>query len=313
MSFQITEAFQKQYSDSFIQVYQQTQSMLEGTVRKDSQQAEFKFWDFIGQTSGNWDRASQSDTQYISTPHTRRGNKQRVWTWAELTDDIDVIQALKDPTSDYIKAAVAAANRAKDERILERLGASVLTGKDGTTTVNYYDVGECRVMNGDGALATAGSAEAGSSETGLTLEKIAKIGSIFDNASIPATDRHIVCNTDQKWALLGSTKVSSSDYNTVKALTTGELDTYMGFKYHFLPADRFAVNATDTACYDCFAYHKDAVLMTTGKDLTTRVTEMATKNYAVQAFAEMFIGAVRLQGPGVMKVLLAKSPTFSYT
>jgi hypothetical protein len=311
MSFEITEAFQRQYNDSFLQVYQQTQSMLEGTVRKDTQQAEYKFWDFIGQTSGNWDRASNSDTTYVSTPHTRRGNKQRVWTWAELTDDLDVIQALKDPTSAYIQAAVAAAGRAKDERILERLGATVLTGKDGTVTVNMYDVNECRVMQADGTLAAAGSAGADTTATGLTLAKIATIGGVFDNASIPATDRHIVANTDQKWSLLGTTKVTSSDYNTVKALTNGELNTFMGFQFHWLPADRFTLDTTEIDSYLCYAYHRDAVLMTTGKNLVTRVTEMPTKNYSVQAYAEMFIGAVRLQGPGVMQVKLLASPSLS--
>jgi hypothetical protein len=136
---------------------------------------------------------------------------------------------------------------------------------------------------------------------------------MLDNASVPSTDRHFVCNNDQKWALLGSSIVNSIDHNSVKVLVDGSIDSFMGFKFHFLPNDRFTVNAVDAGCYECFAYHRDAVLMTTGKDIDTRITVMPTKNYSVQAWAEMFIGAVRLQGPGVVKVLLDKDPVGSYS
>lgn len=311
MSFQITESFVREYASAFESVFQQTNSELESTVRKEAQSGEFKFWDFIGKTSVQWDRARGSKTPRISTPHSRRRNSQRVATWADTTSDIDKIMSMKDPTSEYLKAAVSAMQRAKDERILEGLGAVAYTGKEGNIAINKYDVGECRLINGDGTIVTAGENFADTTETGLTLLKVATIGGLLDNASVPQSDRHIVANVDQKWSLLGTTKVTNADYNTVKALTNGQLNTFMGFTFHWLPAERFTENTVDTGCYECYAYHKDAVLMTTGKDITTRISELPDENYDIQAFAEMLIGSTRLQGPGVVCMLLDKDPSLS--
>jgi hypothetical protein len=318
----ITEAFRRQYSDNFNQVYQQTESELESLIRKDTQQAEWKSWDFIGTTSGNWDRSRQAQTVHTALPHMRRWNKQKSWTWSpDLIDDLDVLEAMKSPQSDYIKSGVASSKRALDELILQRLGAAVTAGKDADKTINYYDVGECTVMASDGTFATAGSAEAakGTGYTGLTLTKIANIGLKFDNLSIPQTDRHIVANADQKWSLLTSTQVTSSDYNTVKALVNGSLNSYLGFQFHWLPTERFVVNAVELAssaaypCIDTWAFHRDSVLMTTGKTLDTRIDQLPDYNYAVQVWAEMMLGAIRLQGAGVAKIVLKTSPTPTFS
>lgn len=309
----IDTAFVKENAATFQHVLQQTLSELRQTVRNETQHSEMKFWDFIGQTSVVWDLPRTSDTPNIPTPYTRRKCTLRRANWGEYIDDFDKIQMLKDPTSDTIKAAVAAFNRAFDERILEACAAIVYTGKEGSTAVNSYDVGECRLIEGSGVEVTAGSNFSDTTETGLTLAKIALIGKLMDDASVTQADRHIVANSDQKWYLLGSTKATSADYNGVRALVHGEMDSYLGFKFHFLPSDRFTVNATDTGCYECVAYQKDAVLLSMGKDISTSVDRVPTKTNSVLAQVEMFIGAVRLQGPGIVRILLKKAPGVDFT
>jgi len=314
MSLPITidTAFVRQYASAFEQVFQQTQSLLEGTVRKESQSAEMKFWDFVGETSGQWDLPRNSDTPDIPTPYSRRKCVLHRWNWGEYIDNFDKIQMLKDPQSDVIQAAVKAANRAKDERILEAIAAIVYTGKDGTTAVNSYDVGECRLIEGSGVEVTAGSNFSDTVETGLTLVKIATVGKIMDDAGVPESDRHFVANTDQKWYLLGSTKATSADYNGVRALVHGEMNSYLGFNFHWLPSARFTASTTDTGCYECAAYHKSAMMLSMGKEITTTVDVIPTKKNSVLAQCEMYIGAVRLQGPGVVRILLKKSPTLAF-
>jgi len=313
MSTQITAAFAKQYSASFELLYQQMQSKLENTVRKETQEAEVKFWDFIGEVSPVWDLARHADTPQIDTPHSRRALKLHSAEWADLVDEDDKIQSLKDPTSDYLRVAVAAMNRAKDERILQALGAAVLTGKEGTTSVNFYAAGESRVISGDGTLVAAGSNDAGSTETGLTLAKIALVKQLMDDADVPAEGRTFVANFQNGNYLLGSTKATSMDYAGVKALVRGEIDTYLGFHFIWMPSGRLTISATDTGCYDCFAYHRDAVLMATAKDITTKIDTLPTKRYSVQPYAKMRIGAVRLQGPGVVKIMLDKDPAADFS
>lgn len=312
----ITEAFRKEFSDTFQQVFQQEESVLWPLLRQESQSAEYKSWDFIGETSGVTDRARQAATEHVAMRHMRRWNKNRSWTWSpDLIDDLDTLESMKSPQSAYTLAGRAAYGRWKDELVLQRLAAAVTAGKDADQTINYYDVGECRVMKSDGVMATAGSAETDATATGLTLEKIATLGKVLDDASVPQTGRVLVANTNQKWYLLGSTKATSADFNTVRALTNGELNDYLGFRFVWLPSDRFVLNTVEATgtCVDCWAFQRDSVLATNGKSLDVRVDQLPTHNYNAQIWAEASHGAVRLQGKGIVKVVLLKEPTISFS
>lgn len=306
MSFQVTTAFRKEYSDSFMITYQQMNSMLRMCVRNETQNSEEKFWDFIGRTSAKKDRARGAKTEHISTPHSRRRCTLHSYTWSDTTSDLDKIQMMKDPNSDYLKVGVAALYRGMDEEILAALGGTVYTGKGGTVAVNNYDIGECRLIEGSGVLVAAGSDFSDTTETPLTVAKLALCGQLMDDASVPQEGRYFITNPYNKWQLLQDTKVGSSDYNAVKALYAGEIKTFMGFEFVFLPTERFTVNTTDTGCIECYAFQRDAILVAMAKDVTTRTDELPDENYDIQAFAEAFYGAVRLQGPGVIEILLDK-------
>jgi hypothetical protein len=311
----IDTTFKRTYSATFETVFQQMVSELRGTVRNEFQEGEMKLWDFIGPTSVQWDLPRNSDTPNIPTPYSRRKSVLHRANWGEYIDTWDKIKMLKDPTSDTIRMAVMAFNRAIDERILQAAYATVYTGKDGDTAVLPYDVGECRLIESTGTEVTAGSNFTNVQSIGLNLATIALAGKLMDNASVPKEDRYIVANTDQKWYLLGSTKVTSSDYNTVKALVNGQIDTYMGFTFKWLPSDRFETNAQCTSypAYNCVAYQKSAMLLGMNKDITTTVDTIPQKTNSVLAQAEMYIGGVRLQGPGVVLMPLLKAPTMSFS
>ena len=48
-------------------------------------------------------------------------------------------------------------------------------------------------------------------------------------------------------------------------------------------------------------------------EMKKRLTEESSSNYAVRVFAECMVGAARLQGPGVVKILLDKDPAADFT
>jgi hypothetical protein len=307
MSYEVTTAFRREYTDAFMITYQQMMGFLKPTVRNETQSGEEKFWDFVGRTSAIKDRARGSKTQHISTPHSRRRNTLHSYTWSDTTSDLDKIQMMKDPNSDYLKVGVAALHRGMDEEILAAMGGPVYTGKGGTTVVQNYEVGECRLMDGDGTVVDAGSDHSDTTETALTVAKIATMGDLLDDASVPMEGRYITANPYQKWQLLQDTKIGSSDYNRIKALYAGEISDFMGFQFVFMPTERFTVNATDTSCIECYAWQRDAMLFATAKDIMTRTDPLPDENYDVQVFAEAFYGATRLQGAGVIEVLLKTS------
>jgi hypothetical protein len=302
MSFEVTTAFRKEYSDSFLIAYQQMESKLRSAVRIETQNSEEKFWDFIGRTTAIKNRPRGSKTQHISTPHTRRRCTLNSYTWSDTTSSLDVIQMMKDPNSDYLKVGVAALMRGMDEEILAAAGGTAYTKKEGDTAMTMTN--DCYKINSDGTVAAPGVAFTDTTQTGLTIEKMAKIGELMDEQSVPDSERYIICNPYQKWLLLQDTKVGSVDYNNVKALWQGEVNTFMNFTFIFLPTERFTYNATDTAAIECYAWQRDSMLLSMGKDVTTKVDNLPDENYDVQAFAEAFYGSVRLRGEGVIPINL---------
>ena len=309
MSQEITEAMQKQYHSNYEHLYEQSTSELRKAVRVESQEAEAKFWNFIGSTSGTWHASRHEKTVRTDTPHTRRKCTLAFWSDADWVDEPDLVQVVSDPTSDYLKARVSSANRATDEKILEALGGTAYTGKEGTTAVNNYDVGECRLMNGDGTWAVAGANHSDTTATTLTVAKVADLGRIMDDANVPQNDRYIVTNPYNKWKFLQETDVKTYDVNTTKALADGTLaNTFMGFKYIWLPTDRFTVEALNTTnvAINCYAFHKSAILLSIGKDIGTKIDRLPDYNYSIQGYVSMMIGAVRLQGPGVIEFTILR-------
>jgi len=309
MSQEITEAMQKQYHSNYEHLYEQSVSQLRKAVRSETQAAEAKFWNFIGSTSGTWHASRHEKTVRTDTPHSRRKCTLAFWSDADWVDEADLVQVVSDPTSPYLKARVASANRATDEKILEALGGTAYTGKEGTTAVANYALDECRLIDGQGTLVTAGSNHSDSTATHLTVAKVALMGQLMDDANVPENDRYIVTNPYNKWKFLQESDVKTYDVNTVKALAAGTLpEAFMGFHFIWLPTDRFAVEALNTTnvAIDCYAFHKSAMLLSIGKEIGTKIDRLPDYNYSIQGYVSMMIGAVRLQGPGVIEIVLLK-------
>ena len=52
-----------------------------------------------------------------------------------------------------------------------------------------------------------------------------------ENETDPEETRYLVCTANQLSDFLNIAEVKSSDYNSIKALVQGEVDTYLGFKF----------------------------------------------------------------------------------
>ena len=67
----------------------------------------------------------------------------------------------------------------------------------------------------------------------------------------------LVCRAKDIDNLLGDTTITNSDYNAIKALVNGTINTYMGFKFVILPTTNFETgSSSDTFVY---AYAPKAV------------------------------------------------------
>jgi len=315
MSFEIDTAFVEQYSANVLLLSQQKVSRLRGTCQMESVTGRSFYGERIGATAGEDVDDRHGDTPLISTPHSRRKGTLVDWDWADLVDDFDKIKMLIDPASTYVQNAIAAANRRIDMHVYNALGGVSYAGQTGATSINNYDADECRLVDSDGTVATAGSNHTAAVSTALTIAKLLTCKQLLDEGDIdPDRQRFFVTNPYNLNMLLNTTEVKSSDYNTVKALAMGQIDTYMGFKFimlqNYMDATKGHLRDSEAETADeaveCYAWVQDAIKLGVGKEITTRITERADKRYSVQPYVKMSFGATRVEGPGVVEISLKK-------
>ena len=191
---------------------------------------------------------------------------------------------LIDPTSTYAQAAAAAIGRAMDDEIITAATGTALTGKAGSTSTSISN------------SIAHGSAD-------LTVAKLLEAKELLDEGDVdPSIPRHIAVSPDQITALLNTTEVKSSDFNTVKALARGELDTFLGFKFHV--SNRLSVSSS---IRECFAWAEDGILLAVGKDTTARIEERADKSYSTQVYYCASFAATRMEEAKVVRIYADES------
>jgi hypothetical protein len=297
MSFQITEAMVQQYGNNFRTLYQQRQArfrpwcQIEAGIVGQSKSVER-----VGKAEAYDITSRHADTKYVEVPHSRRWIDLVDKGWAELIDEMDKIRMIADPTSPYAALATAALNRQIDDIIL---GAAR---------------GNARTNAGLSALPSTQKIAVGGAS--LTLAKLLTTKEVLDGNEVDddqsmaldgqstseASSRCIAVNAKMLTNLYGTTEIKSVDYNSVKALSQGQIDTFLGFK--FVRSERIAKDATATTGY-AVAWSKSCVALGIGKDIMTSIDPLPGKNYSVQVYARMSIGATRLEDEGVVEIACA--------
>lgn len=287
MSTQITTAFVNQFSSNIQMLSQQTGSLLRNAVDVETVNGEKAFFDQVGSAAAVLRTTRHADTPLIDTPHSRRMVTLSDYEYADLVDDQDKVRLLVDPTSTYARAAASAMGRAMDDVIISAALGSSKTGKDGSTTT-AFDTSNNQIAAGGG---------------GLTLAKLIEAKEILDSGDVdPSIPRYIACSPKQISDLLNNTTVTSSDYNTVKALAMGEINSFVGF--NFIVTNRLGVDGSSNR--RVFAWAMDGIKAAIGKEPTARIDERADKSYATQIYYCMTLGATRMEEKKVVEVLCAE-------
>ena len=282
MSSQISTAFVNQYSSNIQMLSQQMGSLLRGAVDVESVNGEKAFFDQVGSAAAVLRTTRHADTPLIDTPHSRRMVTMSDYEYADLIDDQDKVRLLVDPTSTYARAAAAAMGRAMDDVIIAAAIGTAKTGKDGSTST---------------ALPSSQKVVHGSAS--LTIAKLLSAKEILDEGSVdPSIPRYIVCAPKQITSLLGTTQVTSSDFNTVKALAQGQMDTFSGFK--FIVSNRLGLDGNSHR--QVFAFAGDGLKLAMGKEPTARIDERSDKSYATQVYYCQTIGATRMEEAKVVEI-----------
>ena len=277
MSTQITTAMVEQYKANVLILSQQKGSRYRGTVRTEMVTGKNAFFERIGSVSMVQATSRHDDTPQIDTPHSRRRVSLVTYRWADLIDNADKVRTLIDPQSPYATVAMFAAGRTMDTAIINAAIGTAYSGEAGATTV---------------ALPSAQKVAAASA--GLTIAKLLSAKEILGTGDVdPDQPRTIAIRPDGVTDLLNTTEIKSADYNTVKALAQGQLDTFMGFKFvesNLVPSGKAVL------------WTQMSMALAIGSEPNVRISERADKNYSTQVFVEMDIGATRVEDAGVVEI-----------
>jgi hypothetical protein len=155
-------------------------------------------------------------------------------------------------------------------------------------------------------LAAASSPETvsndiGGTDSNLNVAKLREAKKLLDKNNVPGEGRCMLVHANNLQSLLGETEVTSADFNTVRALVSGEIDTFLGFKFiTFGDRDEggLPLATNDRTCY---AFHRDAVGLGMGMNQTSRVDYIPEKTSFL--VASMFsAGAVAIDDEGIVTV-----------
>lgn len=289
MSNLITVARVQQYRNNVEIKYQRMGSLLRDSVRYQEIKAKYHFWELLAQTAAVKKTTRHGATILVNSQHQRRRSEFSDYEWADLIDSEDKLRMLIEPESDYVTNAAYAMGRALDTEIIAAFDATAYEGETGSTSTAWAT--EAPAAN---IIANGG--------TGLTVGKLRSAMQALDSANVPNGDRFIAISPIGKQDLLEDAQVTSTDFNTVRALVNGEIDTYMGFKFIVHTGLSKASNIRTL-----WAWHKNAIGVHTPNELSVDVGPRRDLSNSTQVLVKGSYGAVRIQASGVVQIDIDES------
>lgn len=281
----------QEYSKIILPLARQERSMLYDRVFVKS---DFTGKSFYQDQIGTWKMSEKTNSNAETPKNDPNLSRTRIdiktYNDARIFDRSLDLQSFSDPMSVASVSMQSAVGIQIDTVIYTALGATALRGETGATSVTFPT-----------EQTIAANFGAASGNAGLTPAKIRRASAKLTGAGVPTYDRTFVASATGQEQLLGNTEATSSDYNNVKALVSGEIDTWCGFKFVFLPDGIIDVTEEGIATY--YAFHKTGLCFAMLEELFMRVSERADLSYSKQVYYEISCGAARLEEKKVVKVL----------
>ena len=221
-------------------------------------------------------KASQADVTPMDIVNSQISCTLSSWNAPEYTDIFDASQVLFDEQTELAQAIAGALGRRLDQLIIDALAAEASPA----------------------ATIAHGSA-------GLTLAKLISASKALNDKGVPGDNRHLVITAGGLEDLLGDTTITSADYNSVRALMAGDMNTFMGFNIHMIETRSEGGLPTSGSNREGFAYHSSAMGLAIGMDISTRVDYIPVKTSWL-ANGTMRAGSVSRDGDGIVSISWAE-------
>lgn len=276
MAVSISNAFVTLFDTEVKQAYQ-ADAVLRNTVRlRTGVQGSTHKFPKIGSGVAQV-RVPQTDVTPLNVTYSQATATLGDWIAAEYSDIFNQAKVNFDERSELVQVVSKAIGRRADQLVLDALAAS-------STSLTV-------------------SNDIGATDSNLNVAKLREAQRLMNANNVPMEDRFIVIHASNLANLLSETAVTSSDFNTVKALVQGELDTFLGFKFITL-GDRSEGGLTGGGSGQdrvVYAYHKNAIGLAEGMGVRSEINYIPEKTSWL--VSSMFsAGAVAIDAGGIVAI-----------
>lgn len=283
MAQSITNAFVTLFDAEVKQAYQGESSLLNCVrLRQGVQGNTYKF-PKLGKGSATA-RIPQTDVTPLNVTYSQVTASMSDYNAAEYSDIFHQAKVNFDERQELVQVVSKAIGRRMDQLIIDGLDAASSPSTVAKTVV------------------TSGSA----ASSNLNVGKLIAAKKALDAKNVPFDDRHIVVHANNLSGLLGDERAISGDFATVKALVSGEINTFLGFRFYIL-GDRdeggLPLSTNDRTCY---AFHRASIGMAVNMAQKTEINYVPEKtSFLVNSMFSA--GAVAIDDEGIVKITCDES------
>jgi N4-gp56 family major capsid protein len=280
MAIGLSNAFIQLFDAEVKQAYQAKAQLVGATRQRKGVEGEVVKFPKVGKGAATL-RVPQTDVTPLNVDFSQVTATLEDWNAAEYSDIFMQQKVNFDERQELVQVLSNAIGRRQDQLIIDALTAS------GTSLTVTNDIG--------------------GTDTNLNVDKLREAKKLMDKNNVPPQDRHMVIHANSLASLLGDQEATSVDYNSIKALVSGEINTYLGFKFHVL-GDRteggLAIDGSNDRTI--WAFHKDAVGYAEGIAPRTEINYVPEKtSYLVNTI--LSATAVAIDAEGIVQLTCRES------
>ena len=279
MAQSITNAFVTLFDAEVKQAFQ-AESVLRGAVRLRSGVSSntYKF-PKLGKGSATV-RIPQTDVTPLNVTYSQVTATMSDYNAAEYSDIFHQAKVNFDERSELVQVVSKAIGRRLDQLIID-----ALSGASSPNTVAN-------------TVVTSGSAAA----SNLNVGKLIAAKKAMDAKNVPLDDRHILIHANSLAGLLGDERAISGDYASIKGLVSGELNSFLGFKFITIgDRDEGGLSVDGSSDRKVYAFHRSAIGMAENMAQKTEINYVPEKtSFLVNSMFSA--GSIAIDDEGITEV-----------
>lgn len=209
----------------------------------------------------------------------------------KILDDLDQLEVLLSPKSNFAEALRKGANRKIDQVINSAFLGAAMIGENGASS-ETFDTTNSQIVHGS---------------VGMTVAKLRTAREKFQLQEVDLDEEELYCaiSPKQENNLLAETQVNSRDYNETRdgkpVLVNGRLNKFLGF--NFIVTNRLSIASTTRSCV---AWVKSGMYLGMWSDVKTPIDWLPEKQ-SWQIAVTAYFGATRLENGRVIEIQCTES------